>query len=1008
MNAEARFQTDAGRLARMGFADGSRAARLLSALGPEAPDLLDALTRTADPDLALAALVRLAERDPSAVAFAGVPGEPRDRLLAVLGVSAALGDHLTRHPEHLPVFAEEPSRDPESSFREELLLAVGAAPGDAEPRAQDASTATLDALRVSYRRLLLGLAGRDLTGAVPLPEVAVELTSLAAAALEAGLAIARAEVADTGQVRLAVIGMGKCGGRELNYISDVDVVFVAEPVPGADETKALRTATRLAQGMMRACSATTPEGSLWEVDAALRPEGKAGPLVRTLESHLAYYRRWAKTWEFQALLKARPIAGDLALGREYTAAMHALVWRAAERENFVEDVQAMRRRVVAHIPKYQAERQLKLGPGGLRDIEFAVQLLQLVHGRTDQLLHHRTTLNALAALSRGGYVGRDDARTLAEAYSFLRQVEHLIQLHRLRRTHVVPDAEQDLRRIGRALGMVRDPVGEFTATWRRHALEVRRLHEKLFYRPLLHAVARLPGEEARLSPQAAKARLEALGYLDPDGALRHIAALTTGVSRRAAIQRTLLPVLLGWFADAPDPDAGLLGFRQVSDALGSTPWYLRLLRDDAAVAERMARLLASSRYATDLLLRAPEVVTLLGDVTALAPRSADTLAAEARSALQRHGDAEAAVVSVRALRRRELFRTAVADLLGEHTADRVHGGDDEDRPPVRLRPDRETVGETLTELTAITVQAALEAARAKVELERGGPLPTRIAVIAMGRLGGAEVSYASDADVMFVHEPLDGGGERAAVDAAHAVAEELRRLLARPAPDPPLGIDPGLRPEGRQGPLVRTLASYAAYYARWSSSWEAQALLRAAPLAGDAALGRAFIAMIDPIRYPEGGIPDGAVRDIRRLKARMESERLPRGADPTLHTKLGRGGLSDVEWVAQLIQLRHAWRLPGLRTTRTLAALRAATADGLLDADDCAVLVEAWRFASRIRDGIMLVRGRAGDSIPADIRERAKLAGVLGYPPDATSDLVEDYLRTTRRARAVVERVFYG
>ncbi|GAB3154716.1 bifunctional [glutamine synthetase] adenylyltransferase/[glutamine synthetase]-adenylyl-L-tyrosine phosphorylase [Microbispora hainanensis] len=998
VNAAPRIQTTAGRLAALGFADGARAERLLDELGPEAVGdlaLLDDLVRAADPDLALTTLSRLVERDASVLgAFRADPGLRR-RLLGVFGLSAALGEHVVRHPECLPSIQWTRWPTP-GDLREEMLLAVGADPDTSEPVAElmaggvtaGQGTPAMDALRVAYRSRLLHLASRDVTGECTLAEVAAALADLASAALEAALAIARAEVADAGDVRLAVIGMGKCGARELNYISDVDVVFVAEPKEGVDETKALQTATRLAQGMMRACSASTPEGALWEVDANLRPEGKMGPLVRSMESHLTYYRRWAKTWEFQALLKARPVAGDLELGQQYVAAVNELVWQAAARPHFVEDVQAMRRRVEAHVPAGEADRQIKLGPGGLRDIEFAVQLLQLVHGRSDPLLRRRATLSALAALSRGGYVGRDDAKALAEAYTFLRQVEHMLQLHRLRRTHVVPSDTADLRRLGRGLGMTTDPVGEFTTTWKRHALEVRRLHEKLFYRPLLQAVARLPETEARLSTAAATARLEALGYADPEGALRHIAALTSGVSRRAAIQRTLLPVMLGWFADAPDPDAGLLGFRQVSDKLGTTPWYLRLLRDETAAAERLAHLLGTSKYVTGLLLHAPEAVAMLGSPAELAVRPAATLAAEAAAAVSRHAeDAETAVAAVRALRRRELLRTACADLSG--------------------LIDIEEVGQALSSLNDVTIQAALDTAINKVTLERRAPFPTRMAVIAMGRLGGLESSYASDADVMFVHAPLPGVADRDATDAAHAVAEETRRLLALPAPDPPLQIDAGLRPEGRQGPLVRTIASYRAYYDRWASHWEAQALLRARFCAGDPELGREFIALVDPLRYPAGGISADAVREIRKLKARMEAERLPRGADPALHTKLGRGGLSDVEWVAQLIQLRHAGATPALRTTRTLDALRAAAGEGLLDPADEEVLAQAWLFASRIRDALMLVRGRASDSIPTPVKERVLLARALGYPPEGTEDFVEDYRRATRRARSVVERVFY-
>ncbi|GAA3697729.1 bifunctional [glutamine synthetase] adenylyltransferase/[glutamine synthetase]-adenylyl-L-tyrosine phosphorylase [Nonomuraea antimicrobica] len=971
-----RIESTAARLAKLGFADGAKAAQLVQESDAALDGILESLVDVADPDLALASLTRLVAREPTVADALRRDELLRSRLLALLGVSAALGEHLVRHHGEAALLAETGLGD----ARDELLRAVGADPGESEPRGASGRGA-LAALRVAYRGRLAHLAARDLTGQATLQEVTAELSGLAGAALEAALAIARTEV-EADEVRLAVVGMGKCGARELNYISDVDVIFVAEPKEGADETKALRAATRLAQAMMRACTVTTPEGSLWEVDAGLRPEGRSGPLVRTLASHLAYYRRWAKTWEFQALLKARPVAGDLELGADYVGAVNDLVWSAATREHFVEDVQAMRRRVEEHVAA-EGERQLKLGPGGLRDIEFAVQLLQLVHGRLDPLLRRRATLPALAALSRGGYVGRDDSRALGEAYAFLRQVEHLLQLHRLRRTHLLPTDEADLRRLGRALGMHTDPVGEFTARWRRHAMEARRLHEKLFYRPLLQAVARLPETEARLSASAAAARLGALGYVDPAGALRHIANLTTGVSRRASIQRTLLPVMLGWFADTPDPDAALLGFRQVSDKLGSTPWYLRLLRDETAVAARMARVLGTSRYATGLLMHAPDAVAMLGSDDELAVRAPESLLGEASAAVSRHADdPETAVGAARALRRKELFRTAVADISG--------------------LIDIETVGTALSQLTDVTLQAALDAA-----LGRASGL-TSFAIIAMGRLGGMECSYASDADVMFVHSPLPGADEREATDAAFAVANELRKLLSLPAPDPPLIIDPDLRPEGRHGPLVRTLASYRAYYARWSSPWESQALLRARFSAGDAGLGAEFTSMVDELRYPRGGLPDDAVREIRRLKARMEAERLPRGAEPGLHTKLGPGGLSDVEWVAQLLQLRHAGTLPSLRTTRTLEALRAAVAEGLLTAGDEAVLAEAWQFASRIRDAIMLVKGRPGDSVPRDSGERRLIARTLGYPPDGSEDFLDDYRRVTRRARKVVDRVFYG
>jgi glutamate-ammonia-ligase adenylyltransferase len=1024
-----RRTTAAARLARLGFADPARAESLLTGdLAADPGDaLIEALATAADPDLALAALVRM-PRDPELMrALAGDP-RLRARLAAVLGASVALGDHLARHPDHWRVLAGDgalPAPEP-GQVRAGLLTAAGARPEDAEPVAGPGD-GPVTALRVAYRRWLLALTARDLTGEASLDQVAAELADLAAAALEAALAIARAGLRPgSAPCRLAVIAMGKCGARELNYASDVDVIFVAEPArdgTGEDggEAAALRTATQLAAGLIQACSQSTPEGALFPVDPNLRPEGRSGPLVRTLASHRAYYQRWAQTWEFQALLKARPVAGDAALGAAYAAAMGPLVWQAAQRENFVSDVQAMRRRVIGTLPAAVAGRQLKLGPGGLRDIEFAVQLLQLVHGRVDESLRERATLPALAMLAAGGYVGREDAAELAGAYRFLRRVEHLLQLRNLRRTHTMPEDPEVLRMIGRALrlsGAGRavaaqdgeaadggeagdgqpgdgrpggaaarlDPAEELLARWRDQAGQVQRLHEKLFYRPLLDAVASLPGEAARLTPQAAEARLKALGYADPAGALRHIAALTTGVSRRAAIQRTLLPLLLGWFADAADPDAGLLAFHQVSDALGRSPWYLRLLRDDMTVAQRMARMLASSRYAAGLLLRQPETVAWLGNDAQLAPRDRAALHAEAAALVGRHGDAAGAVAALRALRCRELLRTAMADLLGLSSP--------------------EQTGEALTVVAAVTIEAALQVALRSVAGSRGD-FPTRLCVVAMGRFGGHECGYGSDADVMFVHDPLPGADEQEATSAAHAAAEELRALLARPGPEPPLLIDPGLRPEGRQGPLVRTLASYRAYYKRWSVPWESQALLRAEPVAGDPELGGRFTVLADEFRYPAGGIPGPSVLEIRRLKARMEAERMPRGVDAALHLKLGPGGLSDVEWVVQLLQLRHAHAVPGLRTTSTLAGLTAAAQAGLVAREDAAVLARAWRLASQIRNAVVLVRGRAADMLPARATELAAVASVLGYPSGTAQDLVQDYRQAARRARGVMEALFY-
>ena len=977
-------------ISRRGFDDTRRAESLLAdpALAPLAEvrdDLVAALTRAADPDSALLGLVRVVEAagDEVEALLAALRDDAaaRARIIGAMGVSTALVDHLVAHPEQWRDAVDAREMTPEE--RTEALLAEIADPGDLEPQ---------DALRVGYRRQLLGIAARDTTAEDPvefLPQVGRALADLAGSALEGAVRIAIDELGDEGQTcRFAVIGMGKAGGRELNYVSDVDVIFVAEPVEGADEAAALDVATRVATRMMHACSDATAHGSLWPVDPALRPEGKQGPLVRTVASHRAYYERWAKTWEFQALLKARHLAGDATLGAEYLAAVRPMVWEAASREDFVDDVQAMRRRVEEHIPAAEASRQLKLGPGGLRDVEFSVQLLQLVHGRTDESLHSGTTLDALAALSAGGYVGRADTAVLADAYKVLRTLEHRIQLHRLRRTHLMPTAEADLRRLGRALHLWDQPDKQVVRLRTEHSREVRRLHQRLFYRPLLSAVAKLSPDEARLTPDAARARLSALGYRDPAGALRHLEALTDGVNRTAAIQRQLLPVMLEWFAEMADPDAGLLAFRKVSEELGTTHWYLRLLRDEGEAAQILAHTLGASRFAGDLLLASPEAVQMLGDPDGLRPREREEILKRMRAAASRRDEADAAVASIRAIRRAEIFRVAVADLQG--------------------RINLEQVGDALTDISEAVIQASLEVVVRAVEADRGAPVGTDLLIVGMGRLGGSEMGYSSDADVLYVHEPHEGTDDQAAQEAALAVVGELRRLLGAPGSDPPLGLDADLRPEGKSGPMVRSLASYATYYERWSETWEAQALLRARPVAGDPGLGERFTALIDPIRWPAEGLDATQVREVRRLKARMEAERLPRGADRKAHFKLGMGGLSDVEWTVQLLQLEHAHDHEELRTTRTLPALGAAVEVGLVGGEDAVVLREAWSMASLLRNAGMLFRGRPVDSVPSNLREADGVGRIVGMAPQSGLALAESYRRTARHARQVVDRIFYG
>ena len=1000
---------------------GPHAAEDLEWLGwndPEAIDLLWTLAGVGDPDLALNSLRRLGE------SLGDARGELdramrddftlRVRVLALLGGSTTLGDHLIAHPEQWRILTE-PLPEP-GELLTTMLRAVDAGPIDDE---QDPSTADLStpgtyraeltgqeaktALKVTYRMLIMRIAAHDLAGTFAArkgrglgqPELGYEtttnlLTSLADAALTAALAVAVREVYgdEDPDTRLAVLAMGKCGAGELNYISDVDVIFVSEPTT--------QKATRLASEFMRLGTAC-----FFEVDANLRPEGRSGALVRTLDSHVTYYQRWAATWEFQAQLKARAMTGYTPLGQDYIEALSPLVWAASQRDSFVEDVQAMRRRVIENVPADLRERELKLGRGGLRDVEFAVQLLQLVHGRSDETLRVLSTTNALTALVTGGYVGREDGQALIDAYEFLRLLEHRLQLHRLRRTHALPAEEDEdaWRWVAATAGFTAtadnsavDNLGERLKALRR---KISGLHEKLFYRPLLNSVVTMSVDELKLSPEAAREQLAALGYRHPVRAVEHLSALAAGSSRKAKLQAILLPSLMALLADTSDPDAGLLNYRKLSEAAHERTWFLRTLRDEGIVAQRLMYILGTSPFTSDLVISAPDVVKQLSDGTS-GPKLLDTPSGQVTKALvassKRHQDPDKAVSRARSLRRLDLARIAAADLLGFM--------------------DVPTVCEELSDVWLAVLQAAILAeVRANLAKTDWEEAPARIAVIGMGRLGGNELGYGSDADVLVVAEPVGDVDTADAISWATGIVDGLTRRLAKPSGDPPLEVDLGLRPEGKSGPVVRTIESYERYYRQWGDVWEIQALLRASHVAGDADVGLKFLHMIDQFRYPEDGATPAQVREIRRIKARVDDERLPHGADRTTHTKLGRGGLSDIEWTVQLITMEHAHEIPELHNTSTLEildALEERDDKAIISAEQARILRDAWTMATKARNAVVLVHGRRKDQLPQAGHELARVASAAGWDPTDYQDFLETYLRLTRRARNVVDQIFWG
>ncbi|MEY4312510.1 MAG: hypothetical protein RLZZ319_19 [Actinomycetota bacterium] len=947
-------------LARFGFVELGDARDALVANGLE-PEVF---APAASPDRALHWVTKLIDGDPSFRTTFDSDASLRSSLVRVVGASDGLAEFLVRVPTAVARCVA-----PERVFTE------------SEYRRVFDDCATVDEIRRRYREELVSVAAWDLVddnATIRLHDVAAALADLAAGVLDASLRIVVATTPTTDEIRdntsFAVIGMGKAGARELNYVSDVDVIFVCDSTLADDEHRSLELATKWARGVVAAVNEPGLEPPLWELDANLRPEGAKGALVRTLDSHVAYYERWAEHWEFQALLKARPMAGDPELGQRYLDAMSPFVWSSSARDGFVDSVQRMRERVTENIPVDERDRQIKLGQGGLRDVEFTVQLLQLVHGKDDESVHARDTLSAISALAAGGYVGRMEAQSFAERYRELRVLEHRVQLLALRRTHLMPVDDDVLRVIARSSGLA-ETAPSLVERWSDVKREVRSLHERLFYRPLLATVATLSEDTLRLSTEQAEARLRASGFRDPAGALRHLAAMTSGISRTATIHRNLLPVLLHWMSEGADPDGGLAAFRTVSESLGDSPWFLRLLRDSAGAAQRLSSVLSASRFIALLIERVPDAVAWLDNDAIMTPRGVAELHEEFGAVDARHDNVDDAAKAIRFARRRELLRIALAAVLDLISV--------------------EELGTALSDLTTATITALLDLARREVD-------GIEFAVVAMGRYGGEELGFSSDADVLWVFRDVGAG------DDAHKRAERIVHEVVRLAEDLrfPLDIDAGLRPEGKNGPLVRSLDAYRAYYEKWSDLWETQALVRARAVAGDDALQQEFTDMADSVRYAHDIGEDG-VREIRRIKARVETERMPHGHDPNRHTKLGRGSLSDVEWLVQLIQLQHGESIEALRTPSTLDALDAAVTAKLITAADGTALREAWLLASRIRSAVVLVTGKASDIVPVNRDELEGVARILRYPAGRGADLENDYLRTTRLSRQVFERLFF-
>ncbi len=942
-------------LARLGFEELSETIpkldELVSLVGDVGHAALAPISASSSPDRALAALIEIARLHKRELVKLLSNPQQASRLCAVLGASDGLADFIQRHPDSLDAFRSSPKISGHSL-----------------------ASSSRDELRIRYYQALLRIADFDLSSQTPLEivqQVTRALSDLADGTIQAGIEVAKVELLGEGRLteaaladlKFAVIAMGKTGARELNYLSDVDVIYVAS----GELDNYLDTATKLATRLAKVLDEPSKEPGIWQLDPNLRPEGKQGALVRSLEGHRGYYEKWAEPWEFQALLKARFVAGDEILGTNYIQTIKPLIWSQPNRSAIVESARHLRKRVLDMIPSEEREVEIKLGRGGLRDVEFTAQLLQLVHGVTDESLRVMDTFSALDALADAGLLSRTDRDAFRRNYAFLRAVEHRVQLSKLRRTHLFPKDPSQQRRIARSLALSQTELIDRYSSVRG---ETASLHDSVFYRPLLQATASLSPDEVVLSSDQIQQRLTAIGFRDAKGATQHIEALTQGVSRRAVIQRTLLPVLIRWMAEGTDPDRALLTFRRLSEELGETHWFLRMLRDSSGAAERLMNVLSNSAFIARVLESIPDSSQWFGDEETLKPQSLEQISEELDSLIERNG--EGAHEAVRAVRRREYLRVAIGAVLGASSLQEISAG--------------------LTDITDAYLKAMLKIAKLRTQVD------VDLGIVAMGRLGGRELGFGSDADCMLVYR-----GDTDQSEAANKLSQELLVLVKDSILE--FELDLGLRPEGKNGPRVRSISGYQGYYERWAETWEFQALLRARMVCGSTELVQEFVELINRYRYPLELTPKQLL-EIRRIKARVESERLPQGADPQRHFKLGRGSLSDIEWLIQLKQLQHVGQHPEVGEVGTLPALESLVAVGVIPKDDAERLREAWLLTSRCRSALVLAIDKQLDSLPTDRRALEAMARILEYEPGSAAELEEHYLGVTRRARQVFERLF--
>ncbi|MGD0651570.1 MAG: bifunctional [glutamate--ammonia ligase]-adenylyl-L-tyrosine phosphorylase/[glutamate--ammonia-ligase] adenylyltransferase [Verrucomicrobiia bacterium] len=948
--------------------------------------LMAACEKSADPDRALVNFERLVSALPNPNIFYHYLQEAPDRIDLIVRVfahSQALAGTLTRNAEYLHfLIASETLKAPRekswlSAELKRLLMSI---------RVPEQK---YDVVRQFRRRETLRIGARDLIGLATVEETTPELSNVADVCLQAVFEIAleslRAQFklpaqAEPAARRFAIIGMGKLGGQELNYSSDVDVIFVYGEEGNFTPTLSHHLFfTKLAEEIIRAVGTTGEEGTIFRIDLRLRPEGATGPLVRSLESCENYYAEWGETWERMALVKARPVAGDSALGEEFLQMIQPFVYARHAGENIIEQMAALKQRIEQEIvTESRLTRHVKLGIGGIREIEFIVQSFQVLRGGRLPMLRERGTLRALPLLVKAKMLGETEAATLANAYRFLRNVEHRLQMEMELQTHTIPNEKHALYRLARSLNF--KTVEDFFAAQQTHTAAVRSIYQSV----LANAGQGSTVEAERLlDPDALPETLGRVGFADVPAAVRSINGLLHGSGFVHVSQRTkelfgrLFPMLLEWAGKVADPDAALLRFEQFVNAYGSRGLLYEILVRHPQLVELLMRLGDASRFLSETIARQPELfdevclgVALVETKTRERMREELTASWMSRDEAASESDASP-IEGARLWKQGQLLRIGIEDVMG--------------------LADLERIQLEITSLAGACLRFLLEQARRELKL-----MKFPFVIIGMGKFGGQELGYGADLDVLFV----GGKGDQGQTMASKLATKVIDFMSRQTAEGTLFAVDARLRPDGEKGPLASSLEAHRDYYVKRAQLWERQALTKARFVAGDENLGRCFMQMVHEAVYARG-LTDKEVAEIRQMRHRIETERGDQ-AHAEMEFKTGLGGLIDVEFLIQTLQLRHGHAHPQLRTAHTLAALNRLTALGIVDESQSAQLRAHYLFLRRIESVLRRMENTRVSHLPTDEREQAWLAKRLGFA--SRDEFLGNYQLATKRTRELYER----